>query len=114
MSIPDPTSVKDILRQLLEAEEAGRRNAAALEAEGDELLHQAKAECDAIVGQIRQETGGRVDGLERDAQAQVEVERQAIIQKTSEVIEGLRAQAAARRSLAVDRVVALLLGELPS
>jgi vacuolar-type H+-ATPase subunit H len=114
MSIPDPTSVKDILRQLLEAEEAGRRSAAALETEGEELIHEAKAECDAIVGQIRQETGGRVDELERSAQAQIEVERQAIIQKASEMIEGLRAQATARRSLAVDRVVALLLGELPS
>ena len=114
MSLPDPTSVKDILRQLIEAEEAGRRDAAALEAEGEELIRQAKAECDAIVGRIRQETGRRVDELERSAQAHVEVERQAIIQKASETIEGLRAQAAARRSLAVDRAVALLIGELPS
>ena len=114
MSIPNPASVKDILRQLIEAEESGRRDAAALEAEGEELIHQAKAECDAIIGRIRQETRGRVVELERRAQAHIEVERQAIIQKASETIDGLRAQAEARRSLAVDRAVARLLGELPS
>jgi vacuolar-type H+-ATPase subunit H len=114
MSIPNPASAKDILRQLIEAEESGKRDAAALEAEGEELIRQTTAECDAIVGRIRQETRGRVDELERHAQADIEAERQAIIQKASETIEGLRAQAEARRSLAVERAVARLLGELPS
>ena len=58
--------MKDILRRLLEAEEAGRQQAAELEAAGEELLRQAAAERDAAVTQIQLETARQVDELTRE------------------------------------------------
>jgi len=103
--------MKDILRRLLEAEEAGRQAATRLEATGEDILRQARATSAAIVGQVRAEAAQRVQELERQAGDQIERGRQAVEQETSTTLERLRAQAAPRRPEAVAQGVAILLGE---
>ena len=103
--------MKDILKQLLEAEEAGRQEAAGLEAAGEALLRQASAERDTLVTQIRAETARQIDELTRETAARVQREREAITERAAQTVVWLRAEAASRRQAAVDRTVAILLGE---
>jgi vacuolar-type H+-ATPase subunit H len=103
--------MKEILRRLLEAEEAGRQEAAGLEAAGEELLRQAAAERDALVAQIQLETARQVDELTRETTVRDEDEREAIIRSAAEAVQRLRTEAASRRPAAIDRGVAILLGE---
>ena len=107
-------TVKHILKRLLEAEEAGRQEAAKLEAAGEELLRQAAAERDALVAQIGMETTRQVDELKGEMTARVEQERKVIAQRATETVQRLQAEAASRRRAAVDRAVAILLGEQAS
>jgi vacuolar-type H+-ATPase subunit H len=103
--------MKDILRRLLEAEKAGRQEAAGLEAGGEELLRQAAAERDALVTQIQLETARQVDELTREMTARIEDEREVISRRAVEAVQRLRTEAASRRQAAIDRVVAIVLGE---
>lgn len=103
--------MKDILKRLLEAEEAGRQEAAGLEAAGEELLRQAAAERDALVTQIQLETARQVNELTREMTARIEDERETITRSAAEAVRRLRTEAANRRQTAIDRVVAIVLGE---
>ena len=103
--------MKDILRRLLEAEEAGRLEAAGLEAAGEELLRQAAGERDALVSQFQLETARQADELTREMTARIEDEREAISRHAAEALQRLRTEAATHRQAAIDRVVAILLGE---
>ena len=103
--------MKDILRRLLEAEEAGRQEAAGLEAAGEELLRQAAAERDALVTRIQLETARQVDELTREMTARIEDEREVISRRAAEAVQRLGTEAVNRRQAAIDRVVAIVLGE---
>jgi DNA anti-recombination protein RmuC len=106
--------VKHILKRLLEAEETGRHEAARLEAAGEELLRQAAAERDALVARIRSETVRQIDELKAEITARVEQERKVIARGAAETVQRIQTEAAGRRQAAVDRVVAILLGETSS
>jgi F0F1-type ATP synthase membrane subunit b/b' len=103
--------MKEILRRLLEAEEAGRCAAAELQAAGDELVRRARSECEAIVNRARTNTAREIEELERRMQSEIEAGRQAIVNEAEQAARQLRAQAGQRRHEAVRRVVAMLLGE---
>ena len=106
--------MKHILKRLLEAEEVGRREAAKLEAAGEELLRRVAAERDALVAQIGMDTARQVDELRGEMTARVEQERKVIAQRAAETVQRVQAEAASRRRAAVDRAVAILLGEQAS
>jgi vacuolar-type H+-ATPase subunit H len=103
--------MKEVLRQLLEAEEAGRQAAAQLEQTGEEILLHARAECEEIARQGRLDAASEIEGLRDRTRAQTEAGRQAIAQEADASIERLRCLAARQRAEAVARVVAILLGE---
>ena len=104
--------MKEILRQLLEAEEAGQRAAAELEASGEELLRKAKIEGDNAVQKVRSDTERRIEELKRQAGTQAQQGCLAVRQETDATIERLRGEAVRRRPQAIARVVAMLLGEV--
>jgi vacuolar-type H+-ATPase subunit H len=103
--------MKDILRRLLEAEEAGRREAAGLEAAGEALLRQAAVERDALVAEIESQTTREVDELTREMMARIADEREAINRRGTEAVQQLRTEAANQRLAAIDRVLGIVLGE---
>lgn len=103
--------MKEVLRQLLEAEEAGRRTAAALEAEGEQLSSAARAESERIVHGRRAAAAQEIAELEGRVRADTARRAEDIARAGDAEVEKLREQAAARRQAAVPRVVAMLLGE---
>lgn len=104
-------TVKETLRHLLEAEEAGRREAARLEAAGDEIVRKARAEGEKYAQAIRLTVEREIAELQRQAQTEIEQGCQAIVHETDATIERLKTQAATQRSEAVKKVVAILLGD---
>ncbi|MBI3468472.1 MAG: hypothetical protein HY000_36180 [Planctomycetes bacterium] len=104
--------MREILRKLLEAEEAGRLAATRLEAAGDEILRRAQAQSQEIVQEARAETAQQIVRLQHDAQGQIELGRGSIAQEADAVIKRLREQAAKHQPEAVTRVVEILLGEV--
>ena len=103
--------MKEILRHLLEAEEAGCRAAAELEARGEELLRRARAEAESIARNVRADAERQCEVLQRQSRIQAQQGCQAIMEETDAAIERLRAEAANRRPQAVAVSVAMLLGE---
>lgn len=104
--------MKEILKQLLEAEQGGRQAAAHLEEEARLLLQQAEREGEEIVRQQRSATSQQIAQWEEEAQAQIEAGRRAIACRTEEALKQMRRQALERRSEAVARVMAILLAEV--
>ena len=103
--------MKKIIRQLLEAEKAGQRAAAELEASGEELLRKAKIEGDNAVQKVRSDTERQIEELKRQLRTQAQQGCQAIMQETDATFERLCGEAIRRRPQAVARVVTMLLGE---
>ncbi|MBI2481272.1 MAG: hypothetical protein HYV60_22320 [Planctomycetia bacterium] len=103
--------MKEILRHLLEAEELGCRAVAELEARGEELLRRATTESDSIIHNVRADTERQSGVLKRQSRTQAQQDCQAILQETDVTIERVRAEAIDRRPQAVERIVAMLLGE---
>ena len=109
-SMPNRT-LKETLRQLLEAEDAGRQAAAELEAAGDEIAHKARAEGEKCAQAIRLLAEREIAELERQVQTEIEEGCQAVAHETDATIERLKTQATGQRVEAVKKVVAMLLGE---
>ena len=103
--------MKEILRRLLQAEEAGRKAAAVLEERGEEFLCAAKAESEQIVRRIRSDAQTETEKLERQAQDETLHGRQAIAREADATIERMKSQTVKRRSEAVARIIKLLLDE---
>jgi vacuolar-type H+-ATPase subunit H len=104
-------TLKETLRQLLEAEEAGRQAAAEQEAAGEEIVRTARAECERRGQAIRASAESKIAELEWKAQAEIDEGCHAIADETDAAIERLKRQAAGHRAVAVQKVVAMLLGE---
>jgi hypothetical protein len=75
------------------------------------VLRQAAAERDRLVSQLQLETARQADELTREMTARIQDERQVISRRAAEAVQGLRTEAANRRQAAIDRVVAIMLGE---
>jgi hypothetical protein len=106
--------MKETLRHLLDAEQAGRQAASRLEEEAAKLLAQARTDSEMIERDVREATAHQIAALKQEAQAEVERGRQLIAQQSAATSERLRQQAEARRVEAVARVMGLLLGEIES
>jgi vacuolar-type H+-ATPase subunit H len=104
-------TLKETLRQLLEAEEAGRQAAAGLEAAGDEIVRKARIEAERCAQAVRVSAEREIEELERQAQSGIDRDCKAIADETDATVERLKTQAAGRRAEAVKKVVAIPLGE---
>lgn len=103
--------MKDILRQLLDAEESGREAARAKEAEAAELVRLAHARAAIITEDARERANRDIAELEQRVHREI-AERQAEIAKHADLqIDQLRQAVQQHWAEAVDGAVALLLGE---
>ncbi len=104
-------AMKDILRQLLDAEESGRQAARAKETEASEILRVGRDQADAIAEEARERASRDIAALEQRVQNEI-AERQAEIARDADLqIDQLKRTAQKRRAAAVDGAVVSLLGE---
>ncbi len=106
--------MKEVLEQLLRAEEAGRREAATQEAAGARLVAEAEAQSRQIAERARDDLAHRLDALRADAGATTDAELRAVTRTSEEAIARCRAQVEQHRPEALRQLVARLLDELPA
>lgn len=106
--------MKEVLKRLLEAEEAGRKEAAALEAAGEQRLREARGNSEQIVRRIREDTERVIEQLNAQADEEAAEGTSAAEREAAATIEQWKRLADRRRREAVARVVEMLLAELPT
>ncbi len=105
--------MKEVLRRLLEAEQAGRQAATQLEDQAAELLRRAQQQSEQVRREAHTAMARQIEELRRRTQQEIEAAQQTIRRDTDAAIERLQARIAERRAQAVASVMALLLAEAP-
>lgn len=103
--------MKDVLRQLLNAEESGRQAVRAKEMEGEQIVRRAHDEAERITREWHERTQREIAELEQAARKDLASRQAALTQHTNMKIEQLNQEARQHWTTAVDAIVTLLLGE---
>lgn len=103
--------MRNILRQLLDAEEAGRQTAKAKEATVRELLERARDQAERVAAESREQAAREIADCKLRGDKEVASRQTAIAVETDLELERVRAEAEQFRPQAVAAVVARLLDD---